>query len=147
VSGFEEETQMATVTRSEITGRCFCGTVAFSAGPALYAPTLCHCASCRRASGAHAVGWVTVAAEQFEFVQGEPRVYHSSRDVTRTFCGTCGSPLTYQHQSRGGEIDITIGTLDAPDDYAPVDHIWMEDALGWDRPGDGLPQLPQRRGG
>src|SRR5580658_11025913 len=107
---------MATVTRSEITGRCFCGTVTFSAGPALYAATLCHCASCRRASGAHAVGWVTVAAAQFEFMRGEPRVYRSSRDVTRTFCGTCGSPLTYQHGHRPGEIDITIGTLDAPGD-------------------------------
>jgi hypothetical protein len=136
---------MTTVTPRDITGRCFCGKVAFSAGPALYAATLCHCASCRRASGAHAVGWVTVAAGQFEFVQGKPRTYNSSRDVTRTFCESCGSPLTYQHGNRSGEIDVTIGTLDVPGDYAPLDHIWMEDAVAWDRPGDGLPQWPQRR--
>jgi hypothetical protein len=138
---------MTAVTRNEITGRCFCGTITFSAGPALYAATLCHCASCRRASGAHAVGWVTVAAARFEFARGKPRVYRSSRDVTRTFCETCGSPLTYQHGQRPGEIDITIGTLDAPGDFAPADHIWMEDAAVWDRPADGLPQHPQRRGG
>jgi hypothetical protein len=136
-----------TTRPDETTGRCFCGAVAFSAGPRLCDPTSCHCTSCRRASGAHALGWVTVAAAQFEFVQGQPRTYHSSREVTRTFCGTCGSPLTYQHCRRSEVIDITIGVLDSPGDFAPIDHIWMEDAIGWDRPGDGLPQWPQRRGG
>ena len=131
--------------QAEITGRCLCGAISLSAGAPLYAPTLCHCASCRRASGSHAVGWVTVAASAFSFTQGRPKAYHSSPEVIRTFCGTCGSPLTYEHRRRPGEIDLTIGSLDLAEKYAPADHIWMQDAVGWDRPGDGLPQRMQVR--
>lgn len=29
----------------------------------------------------------------------------------------------------------------------PADHIWMSDAPGWDRPGDGLPQHARSRQG
>jgi hypothetical protein len=53
--------------------------------------------------------------------------------------------LTYQHVRRPGEIDVTIGSLEHPERAAPIDHIWMADALSWDRPADGLPQHPMVR--
>jgi hypothetical protein len=38
-------------------------------------------------------------------------------------------------------IDITIATLDGADSVQPAEHVWMADALPWDRPQDGLPQF------
>ena len=128
-----------------LTGRCLCGAVRYRLGPRLYSPTLCHCESCRRASGAHAVGWLTVRAADFGYAAGAPREFESSPGVWRAFCGRCGAPLTYRNAQRPDEIDVTIGTLDAPDRAAPADHLWMEDAPPWDRPGDGLPQYPRGR--
>jgi len=128
-----------------LTGRCLCGAVRYRAGARLYPPTLCHCESCRRASGAHAVGWLTVGARALVFTAGEPREIESSPGVWRAFCGRCGAPLTYRAARRPGEIDVTIGTLDEPGRAAPVDHIWMADAPAWDRPADGLPQYPGGR--
>jgi hypothetical protein len=128
-----------------LTGRCLCGAVRYRLGPRLYAPTLCHCASCRRACGAHAVGWVTVAAQDLAYTAGSPREIESSPGVRRAFCERCGAPLSYRTARRPGEIDVTIGTLDDPGRAAPADHIWMADAPAWDRPADGLPQYPGPR--
>lgn len=125
-------------------GGCLCGAIRYRCGAPIYPPTLCHCASCRRASGAHALGWITVANATFEWMAA-PRTYASSSGVERTFCGNCGTPLTYRHSQRAGETDITIGSLDAPGEVVPVDHLWMDDAVAWDRPSDGLPQHRRTR--
>jgi hypothetical protein len=135
-----DETRQGTLT-----GRCLCSAIRYTCAAPLYPPTLCHCESCRRASGAHAVGWITVAADSLTFLAGEPRRFASSPEVERTFCVNCGTPLTYRHANRPGEVDVTIGSLDAPDSVVPVDHIWMTDAPAWDRPADGLPQHPRTR--
>jgi hypothetical protein len=133
------------VTEMSLTGRCFCGAVRYRCGTPLFPPTLCHCESCRRVAGAHAVAWLTVRGESLVYLMAKPIEFSSSSKVFRSFCSRCGTPLTYRREERPGEIDITVATLDQPAAIAPVDHIWMEDALPWDRPGDKLPQYPKTR--
>jgi hypothetical protein len=65
--------------------------------------------------------------------------------VLRQFCEQCGTPLTYSNEQWPETIDITIATLDKPDSMQPAEHIWMEDAVNWDRPQDGLPQFERSR--
>jgi hypothetical protein len=130
----------------ELTGRCFCRAIRYRCGPPLYPPTLCHCESCRRIAGAHALGWFTIQASQLDCVAGAPQEFESSPGVWRTYCAHCGTPLTYRNAKRPGELDITICSLDEPGLMVPADHIWMQDAPGWDRPRDGLPQYPAGRG-
>ncbi|HTV79887.1 MAG TPA: GFA family protein [Steroidobacteraceae bacterium] len=128
-------------------GRCLCGDIRYRCTPPLYPPTLCHCESCRRAAGAHAVGWLTVRSQELQFTGTPPREFESSPGVHRTFCGRCGTPLTYRNARRPGEIDLTICSLERPEAVTPSDHIWMQDAPAWDNPGDGLPQYPAGRSG
>jgi len=134
------------MTESLLTGRCFCGAVRYRCGAFVYPPTVCHCESCRRVAGAPSVAWLTVRADSLVYTTGEPVEFNSSSRVFRSFCGDCGTPLTYRHEERAGEIDITLVTLDRPANVVPVDHVWMEDALPWDVPGDGLPQHSKSRG-
>lgn len=133
------------MTETMLTGRCLCGAVRYRAGALLYPPTFCHCRSCRRASGAHAVAWLTVRVDTFAYTAALPAGYVSSPGVRREFCSRCGTPLTYRSARRAEEVDIGVATLDAPGTVVPADHIWMEDALPWDRPADGLPQHPRAR--
>lgn len=121
-----------------LTGRCLCGDVRYTAGAALYAATLCHCESCRRAQGAHAVAWFTVARDSLRFTATAPRIFRSSPGVERAFCAQCGTPISYRNVARAEEVDLTVCSLEPPATIAPADHIWMGDALAWDRPGDGL---------
>lgn len=130
-----------------LTGRCLCGSVRYRAPLPISPPTLCHCESCRRATGAHVVAWVTVANEALEFTAGSPVIYESSPQVRRGFCGSCGTPLTYWTKKRPGDIDLTVASLDRPDAVVPIDHVWMSDALAWDKPRDGLPGYQHSREG
>jgi hypothetical protein len=126
-------------------GRCLCGAVRYECGEPVSSGALCHCESCRRAAGAHVVAWATVKRADYRIVQGSPREYASSAQVLRTFCERCGTQLTYRHDDSPQTLDITVSSLDDPDSIAPADHIWMEDAVSWDRPGDSLPQWPATR--
>ena len=91
------------------------------------------------------VAWVTVRRNTFKVTHGQVRQHASSQRVLRQFCETCGSPLTYWNEKSPDTIDVTVATLDAPEAVEPVDHIWMDDALAWDRPSDGRPQFRTTR--
>ena len=130
---------------SAMTGGCLCGYVRYRAEGTWSNPTLCHCASCRRASGAHVVGWVTFAKTAFEFTAHVPTQFRSSAPVVRSFCPRCGTPLTFSSEAFPEEIDVTICSLDAPEAVAPLDHTWMSDALPWDKAKDGLPKFATSR--
>jgi hypothetical protein len=126
-------------------GRCLCGAVRYECRGPVLSPCLCHCESCRRASGAHAVAWATVGRDSFRVLTGTLRSFASSPTVVRQFCELCGSPLTYWNAGWPDQIDVTIATLDQADDVPPEEHLWMEAASSWDRPVDGLPQQPRSR--
>jgi hypothetical protein len=81
----------------------------------------------------------------FQIITGAVRSYVSSPSALRQFCEQCGTPITYSNERWPETIDITIATLDRPDSMQPAEHIWMADALPWDRPQDGLPQFERFR--
>ena len=123
-----------------VEGGCLCGAIRYRATGESTARSLCHCKSCRLASGAPSVAWVVFRASDFSFVRGEPVRFHSSPTVMRTFCGRCGTPLTYQRDSRPTSIDVTTATLDQADRFAPTIEIWLEDKLEWECTTDSLRQ-------
>jgi hypothetical protein len=123
-----------------ITGGCLCGSGRYQSAGLPSRSTLCHCSSCRRAPGAHALGLVTVARNGFKFTANSPAEYRSSSSVLRTLCSKCGTPLTYWHEGWPDVIALTISSLDAPGDAPPTDHTWMSEAIAWDNPADYLRQ-------
>jgi len=127
------------------TGRCLCSAVRYQCGAPVAPACFCHCESCRRASGAHAVAWATVPLDTFRVTSGKLRSFASSPPVLRQFCEHCGTPITYFNKGSPETIDITVATLDSPNAMPPADHLWMEDAPLWDRPQDGLPQFRRSR--
>lgn len=127
-------------------GGCMCGAVRYRASGEPKYRVMCHCESCRRASGAPVVAWVTFETGGFAVTKGTPVSYRSSEPVTRTFCGTCGTPLTYVHEKRPEDVDLTTASLDRPADLAPTMHLWTEDALPWVHLDDGLPTFQKGPG-
>jgi len=123
-----------------LAGGCLCGALRYAAGGEATNRCYCHCRSCRRAFGATFVAWATFPRAEFRVAQGALASLRSSEKVARGFCAACGTSLTYAHDDRPGEIDIALATLDEAGAIAPEYHLWMADALPWDRPGDGLPQ-------
>ena len=112
-------------------GGCLCGAIRYRAdGPLLYA-THCHCTLCRRASGAPLVSWATFSADGFHIIQGEPTCYASSPVARRRFCPACGTQLTFQRRDHRQEMDVTIASLDLPEQVVPTSHSWVRSRLPW----------------
>lgn len=122
-------------------GGCRCGAVRYEAqGPATHL-CFCHCESCRRATGVPGVPWATFEVARFKLTKGALTDYQSSLEAARGFCAHCGTSLTYRHKSRALQIDVTSASLDDPERLAPKAHIWMQDRLSWEIPGDSLPRF------
>ena len=120
-----------------ITGGCLCGAIRYSARGTPSFETNCHCTTCRKAGAAPFVPWASFDAADFTFERGEPRRYHSSPDVVRTFCPDCGTPLAYQRYPE--QIDVTICSMDDPAQVPPRDDTWVSHKLPWVVLGGDLP--------
>ncbi len=128
---------------ASITGGCACGAVRYRIAGAPLVSVTCQCGSCRRAAAAPIVAWIHVEESDFAITAGAPVAHASSPDVTRTFCGRCGTPLTYRKVGYAAKLDVTTCSLDAPDAFPPIVHVWTSHALGWVALADGLPCLPE----
>jgi hypothetical protein len=126
-------------------GGCVCGAVRYRVDGAPSNSMICHCRTCRRVAAAPVVAWVTFSKTAFTLVQGAPATFHTSAPVTRSFCGACGTPLTYEHADSPDSVDITTCSLDDPGAFPPTHHSWLEHDLPWLRFGDGLPTFPRSR--
>ena len=122
-----------------IEGGCLCGGVRYRIqGEPLISGT-CQCRSCRKASAAAIVPWIHLNSANFSFTADQPVDFNSSPSVTRTFCGRCGTPLTYWKTSYARTIDVTTCSLDDPEAFPPVGHVWASHKLSWVKLADGLP--------
>lgn len=113
------------------TGGCLCGRVRYRVDGEPSWIANCHCASCRRATGSPMTTYAGFPTERMIYESGEPRRFHSSPGVTRTFCGDCGTPLTYEGARWAGEVHVLVGTLDRPENYPPTGDAFAEERLPW----------------
>ncbi len=112
-------------------GGCLCGAIRYRFSGAVCSSSTCFCQSCRRASGAASVSWFVVKLNQFAWLSGQAQAYRSSAPVTRAFCPTCGTPLSYQHSARPDDIELTTATLDQPEAVPPDEEIWLSHKVAW----------------
>jgi hypothetical protein len=124
-------------------GGCLCGAVRYRISGEAVATALCHCRSCRRASGGTNVAWAVFDKTAFEWLGDEPVAYSSSRGIEWLHCHHCGSLVGYRRSSRPDHMDITTGTLDDPNLYSPTVEIWLEHKIGWETLDPALPKRPQ----
>ena len=109
------------------TGGCLCGDVRIVAEGRPYRVGICHCLDCRKHHGAlfHASA---VFPEDAVTIEGETGDY-----AGRHFCRRCGSPVYSRSRD---EIEVHLGTLDAPDRLTPTYELWTIRRESW------LPPFP-----
>ncbi|WP_111265362.1 GFA family protein [Marilutibacter maris] len=108
-------------------GGCLCGRVRIVASGRPYRVGLCHCMDCRKHHGAlfHASA---VFPGDAVVVEGETGDY-----AGRHFCPHCGSSV---FSRSGDEIEVHLGSLDAPDQFTPTYELWTIRREAW------LPEFP-----
>lgn len=112
------------------TGGCLCGKVRFVASGSPYRVGICHCLDCRKHHGAlfHASA---IFPQNAVTIEGETRDY-----AGRFFCPRCGSSVFGRSAD---EIEVNLGSLDAPDQFMPTYELWTARREAW------LPPFPLRR--
>ncbi len=116
-----------------IAGGCQCGAVRYSC-EGFGRASICHCRMCQKAFGGFYGPLVT--GRGLVWTRGEPSWFRSSNKIRRGFCNRCGTPLAYDW---GGEVEISIGSLDDPALAPPVVQVNPHDKLAFV---DGLHALP-----
>jgi hypothetical protein len=112
-------------------GGCLCGQVRYRVLGLPKSSSVCHCTSCRRASGAQSLAWFVVDRIQLTLLTGELAKFQSSVAVTRGFCRDCGTSLTYEHDDDVNAIELTTATLDRPELFEPTKEIWLSEKVSW----------------
>ncbi len=112
-----------------ITGGCLCGDVRITAEGRPDRVGICHCLDCRKHHGALFYAAAIFPAGAVT-VTGETRAYG-----TRHFCPRCGSSV---FATAAGEIEVHLGTLDAPDLLTPSYECWTLRRESWLPPFPGL---------
>lgn len=115
---------------SQVTGGCLCGQIRLEATGQPYRVGVCHCMDCRKHHGAlfHASAIFPHSAVKIE---GETAHY-----AGRHFCPRCGSSVFGR---TADEIEVNLGTLDAPDQFTPTYELWTIRREAW------LPPFPLQR--
>ncbi|MHC5347232.1 GFA family protein [Metapseudomonas furukawaii] len=113
------------------TGGCHCGQLRYQVEADLADVAHCHCSICRRTTGGIVTTWATVPLTGFRWTAGTPARYASSASCTRYFCPNCGSHLALFTQLSPDSLDLTVATLDRPEDAPPSRHIWVKSRLPW----------------
>ena len=112
-------------------GGCQCGALRYQFAAPLQDIAHCHCSICRRSTGGIVTTWITVPLASFRWLAGTPREYASAASCTRYFCGQCGAHLALFTRLSPETLDVTVATLDEPE-QAPADrHIWVQSRLPW----------------
>lgn len=112
-------------------GGCQCGRLRYRIEAPLQDIAHCHCSICRRSSGGILTTWVTIARDSFQWLSGTPRAFASSASCTRYFCGDCGAHLALFTDLSPDTLDVTIATLDEPEQAPANRHIWVGSRLSW----------------
>ena len=109
------------------TASCLCGDVRLSTSGDPYRTGICHCLDCRKHSGA-LFGVFAIFPAEAVMIDGETRDY-----AGRHFCPRCGSSVFARS---GDEIEVNLGSLDAPDQFVPTYELWTIRREAW------LPPFP-----
>ena len=100
---------------STLTGGCLCGAVRITVAGDPYRVGLCHCLDCRKHHGA-VFAVLAIFPSDAATITGT-----TSSFKDRHFCPACGSSVFARS---GDEIEIPLGTLDAPNQLAPTYENW-----------------------
>ena len=106
----------------ELTGGCLCGNVRLVASGRPSRVGLCHCLDCRKHHGAPFYA-AAIFPEAAVTIEGETGDY-----LGRHFCPRCGSSVFARG---GGEVEVYLGSLDAPDQLIPTYESWIVRRESW----------------
>ena len=121
---------MSEETKAVLVGGCQCGAVRYALFARPSGVHICHCRMCQRAMGGPFAALAPVKLADFVWTEGKPGFFRSSSIAERGFCRDCGTPLSFRYLD-SDEIDVTISSLDQPEEVEPQGQYGIESRMPW----------------
>lgn len=121
------------------TGSCRCGLIGAEARVDPFLCSYCHCRDCRKQTGAPVMAFVGFREHDLTW-HGKPQTWRAG-GVERSFCGHCGSQIGYRDDQLPGEVYLSLGFMDAPENYPPTLHAFEARRLPFLHLADDLPRF------
>jgi hypothetical protein len=128
------------VARRLLSGQCSCGAVRYTVADEFQYAANCHCAGCRRATGAAFKPFAGIERAKVRVTQGNDElVIRGEPNNHDARCAKCGS-LLYSVVREGAFVHVTMGTLTDDPTIRPTEHIFVGSKAPWYKITDDLPQ-------
>ena len=126
-----------------LSGKCFCGAVAYTVADEFLYAMNCHCSNCRRTTGSAFKPFAGIERGKLRLTEGEDSLLvYGDDNANDTRCKRCGS-LLYSVVRDGAFVHVALGTLvDAPS-IRPSRHIFVGSKAPWFTITDDLPQYAE----
>jgi len=109
----------------EMTGRCACGRIRYTARIHDHDAYLCHCRMCQRATGSISIAFKNVKQADVSWNR-EPDWFESSLIAERSYCCECGTSLGFRFKQGSENMDLTVASFDDPSRFTPKHHFGAE---------------------
>lgn len=132
----------------QISGKCHCGAVSFTATVDPKRVLACHCADCQAFSGAPFRAVLPTPVESVVMTgttKHYVKVAASGNKRAQAFCPECGTQL-YATEGEGSPkvLNFRLGCIEQRAQLVPVAQIWGESAMPWLQ---ALPAVPMHSKG
>jgi hypothetical protein len=128
-------------------GSCLCGGVRFEVAEDFDAVGYCHCASCKKLSGAGGTVNGIARSDTVRILAGEELLhrYQPQEGSAKTFCSVCGSNLFGGGWPQSEWASVRVAALDSRFDRRPERHTFVRSVAPWEvLPEDGAPRYDVR---
>jgi len=116
-----------------IEGHCECKSIGFRVDGEISDFSHCHCSQCRRLHGAAFATFAGVEAEDFHYITDTStlKVYHSSDNHERYFCGDCGSNIMVKLLEYPDMFYLAMGVVNGDPPLPEAYHIFTGSKAPW----------------
>ena len=120
-----------------IEGQCLCGAISYQVSEPFNMTADCFCTDCQKSSGT-GHGTHAITNEAHFTLTGTTKSYEkkvdSGNQVTRHFCGTCGTGLYSTNTGMPGMIAVRASSLTDLENAKPAVSVYTSRAPSWDQP-------------
>jgi hypothetical protein len=124
----------------QMTGRCACGRVRYTATVRDDEAYLCHCRMCQRSTGSVSIAFKSMKQADVTW-ESEPDWFESSPIARRPFCSQCGTSMGFQFKEGSDKMDLTVASFDDPSRFNPKHHFGAESMHQQWLNTEGLPEM------
>ena len=127
-----------------LTGECYCGSVKYQVDGDLIRMYCCHCATCRKVTGASFSTTAVVDPKLFSVVEGQEHVVEAPQGPhARRHCGKCHCWVYSVSEPFPAVMFLPCGTLTSTPQRTIDYHVFYSQRAGWTDVQDDIPKYDE----